>query len=138
MGDFEIYLSFSKVDGERSTRDLPEKVAHDVAKAINADPPVADREMWQVRSGEAAAIVMLLPPGGEHVWPVLESHPYLVQTFFVTPGQFSGSFEMAMHVFDYLNRLDKYQLLLVHDVEEYVVANFTFTEREQMSVYRTS
>ncbi|RZB16342.1 hypothetical protein StrepF001_27000 [Streptomyces sp. F001] len=46
-----------------------------------------------------------------------------------------NSEELARYVFRRLDGLSKCELLLVHDLEEYLDANFDFPERRDMSRY---
>lgn len=59
MGDFEIYVRRSGVEGQS---EFAHELALDVATAIGAPPPLAAQVMT-IRSPSAVANVMALPPG---------------------------------------------------------------------------
>jgi hypothetical protein len=136
MGDFEIYAN-SRHGGQ--FQGLEHALASDVAEVISAPEPVISGEMWHVRSQYAAANIMLLPPGGEDVWPVFEAHPYLIELHSLgETSHWRDSAELARYVFNMLDTLSRYELLLVHDLEEYADSNFSFREKEGMRRYGAS
>ncbi|MDT0392361.1 hypothetical protein [Streptomyces dubilierae] len=133
MGDFEIYANYRH---EGQLQGAERALANDVAEVIRAPQPVTNGEMWHVRGQHAAANIMLLPSGGEDVWPVFEAHPYLIDLHFLGEAdEWSNSAELARHVFHGLDALSRYELLLVHDLEEYVDSNFSFQEKRGMRRY---
>ncbi|MDT0390816.1 hypothetical protein [Streptomyces dubilierae] len=133
MGDFEIYANHRHGD---QLHGLEHALASDVAEVVRAPQPVTTGEMWHVRGQHAAANIMLLPSGGEDVWPVFEAHPYLINLHFLGEAdEWKDSAELARHVFRMLDALSRYELLLVHDLEEYVASNFAFQEKGRMRRY---
>ncbi|MGP4091761.1 hypothetical protein [Streptomyces sp. KR55] len=133
MGDFEIYASPLDVEADAAWE---RGLAQDVAAVLRAPGVTRNGEIYHVGIAHAAANVTLLPPGGEWVWPVFENHPLVIDTHFRAEcPDWKNSEELARYVFRRLGGLSKYELLLVHDLEEYVDANFDFPERRGMSGY---
>ncbi|MFI2430348.1 hypothetical protein [Streptomyces sp. NPDC018693] len=134
MGDFEIYAAPTS---GRSDAAWERELADDVAAILGAARPESKAgETYHIGVEHAAVNVMLLPAGGEWVWPVFEAHPLLLDTRFRAEcPEWNNSEGLARYVFNRLDELSKYELLLVHDLEEYVDSNFDFPERASMSVY---
>ncbi|MFF7389934.1 hypothetical protein ACFZAE_16030 [Streptomyces scabiei] len=135
MSDFEIYAA--PLTGESDTA-WERRIAGDVAAILGAPSPVRGAgEFSHIGIEEAAVNVMLLPPGGEWVWPVFEAHPLLLDIRFrAEHPEWKSPEDFARYVFHRLDGLSKYELLLVHDLEEYVESNFDFPEQMDMLVYR--
>ncbi|WP_395576838.1 hypothetical protein [Streptomyces sp. BK79] len=136
MGDFEIYAA--PLDGVVDVV-WHLQLANDVAVALAASGAVKIDDNYQVRTDSAIVTVMMLPPGGEWVWPVFESHSLLVDVRFRREVvEWSDAEGLARYVFRQLRVTTKYELLLVCDVEGYVDSNFEFPERSSMIKRRPS
>ena len=93
--------------------------------------------MYHVRNDYAAVAVMTLSESGEYVWPVFVNHPYLIDPKFLAEREeWKGAKSLAQYIFKSLDALSRYELLLVHDLEEYVDSNFEFDEMRDMRPYR--
>ncbi|MEU9339548.1 hypothetical protein AB0D49_41510 [Streptomyces sp. NPDC048290] len=128
---FEIYAA--PVEGEADAA-WERQLAEDVSGVLHAPEVTLSGAMYQVRTPHAAAIIMLLPAGGEWVWPVFESHPIAIDLYYRGDcPEWKSSEELARYVYRQLDKLSTYELLLVHDLESYVDGNFRFPERRRMA-----
>jgi hypothetical protein len=115
MGDFEIYAA--PLDEVVDT-DWNFQLANDVAVALAASDAVKINETYQVRTDSAIVTVMMLPPGGEWVWPVFESHSLLIDVHFRREtAEWSDAEGLARYVFRQLCVTSKYELLLVCELK---------------------
>jgi hypothetical protein len=109
------------------------ELASDIAAIFGSRTPEREGNFYHVINDEGSVHITLLPPGGEWVWSVFENHPLVVEI--AARGKWANVELLAHHLFASLDGLSKYELLLVHDLEEYVNSNFDFPERMEMAIY---
>lgn len=132
-GDFELYVGDVE---DFEEKELIDSVADFLSELLDVRATSRVGGMRHLQGAHATAQIGLYPADSSD-WPVYRRHPcYVVLHYLSDCEAWRDSKELALHVFHSMDALEKYELLLVHDEEQYVCANFKFHEMGCMQPFK--